>query len=236
MDIELSRLKYALTAQLNRNEIVANNLANAKTTGFKKDMTFNDLFEAENSRNIQTNQQADHSQGALEQTGNPLDFAISGPGMFVLESETGELYSRDGHFSLDRDGFLVNSSGYRVLGQGGAVYLSPDGVQSGAVSVSEDGQIYVDDQPMGAFRIARVLDPATLLRVDSNTYRAGEETRLEYMEKPRVFQGQLEDSNVDPVAEMISMIDLQRQFESIQKTVTTLDDALQNAANKIGNY
>ena len=130
----------------------------------------------------------------------------------------------------------MNSNGYRVQGEGGAIYLSPDGIQSGAVSVTDDGQIYVDDQPMAVFRVARVLDPATLLKVDSNSYRAGEETRLEYMEKPQVLQGQLEDSNVDPVAEMISMIDLQRQFESIQKTVTTLDDALQNAANKIGNY
>ena len=106
MDIELNRLKYALTAQLNRNEIVANNLANAKTTGFKKDMTFNDLFEVESSKNIQTHQQADHSQGALEQTGNPLDFAISGEGMFVLDANGEEIYSRDGHFTLNRDGFL----------------------------------------------------------------------------------------------------------------------------------
>ncbi len=236
MDIQLNRLKQAMTAQVHRNDIAGNNLANSKTTAFKRDVVFIDVLKENKYDTIQAAETSDMSQGAFNKTENPLDLAISGNGMFVVDVNGQETYTRNGHFSLDADGYLVDSRGNFVLGSGGPISLTADGMQTGNVSVSQDGQIFLDENPVDTLRVVQIENPATLERAKDNSFLAGEETRVSEILNPKIFQGNLEESNVDPVAEMVNLIELSRHFESIQRTVRSLDNAFGNAANKVGLY
>ncbi|MCK5520787.1 MAG: flagellar basal-body rod protein FlgF [Candidatus Marinimicrobia bacterium] len=236
MNIELNRLKQAMTAQLHRNDIAANNLANTKTTGYKRDVVFMDVLEEKSYNSIKVSLHSDLKQGTMEETANPLDLAISGQGLFVLDMDGENVYTRDGHFTLNQDGLLVSNNGYHVMGQNGPINLTANGLVTGAISIAQDGQMFLDEVPVDVIKIVNISNPETLVKTTDNAFKISSDTLLENNNNPTIHQGNLEGSNVDPVSEMINLIELQRQFESIQRTIRTLDDALGNAANKVGSY
>ncbi len=235
MNIRLDDLKTSLVAQLDRNNVVANNLANANTAGFKREVAFAEYLEAKGQRTAGIRVETDYSQGSIHETGNPLDLALSGSGFFSIETAAGTAYTRDGHFSQDPEGYLITAAGQHVLGAGGWIQLTDGRNQAGDVRIGTAGEVIVNDEYQDRLKIVDFTHPEDLKKLGGNLL-AGNPGHAETVEFPRVLQGQIEASNVQAVDEMISLIELQRQFESTQKAIRSLDEALGRAAGEVGRY
>ena len=250
-----SALFGALSNEHRMNSI-ANNLANVNTTGFKRDMlSFKDTFamyahdqimepmvnlrskklfpEPQHlSRTRIAQAQVDFDQGSLKVTGAPLDVAISGNGFFKIRTPQGDFYTRNGHFRMTGEGMLITEQGYPVLGNGGEVTL-PDGVKN--FTIAENGDIYGDGQAMGSIDLVEVDNPLGLEKLGSNMYRprVGSDVR-EVESNSYMVQGFLEISNVNPVYEMVNMIEAQRQFEAYAKVMQTTEAIDKETITKVG--
>ncbi|MEQ1505727.1 MAG: flagellar basal-body rod protein FlgG [Myxococcota bacterium] len=243
-----------MTAQQSRLDTIANNLANVSTTGFKKSRdAFQDLFYQELSGGGGEGEQAgsrlelgggvklagierDQAQGALIATNNPLHVAIQGDAMFVVETLDGEpMYTRDGSFTKDPDGYLVTTSGMRVSGdvqipeEADTITIGYDGTVHGLVSAT--GQ----DLVLGQIEIARFVNPGGLMARGGNLFvptpQSGDAQPLDAGTDVQLVQGYLEGSNVDVASELIDMIQAQRVYELNSKVIQAADDTLQVAAN-----
>lgn len=236
MNNKLIALQNIMVAQTHKNDMVANNLANVNTNGYKRDIMFMDVLR-ENTKPMATiHVQTDFSKGPLKPTGNPLDFALSGSGFFVVNTDQGEALTRDGHFTVADDGTLLTGTRHPVSGTAGPINVSLDGQVPGDIAVSTDGEIYIGDQLIGQFRIVDVEDYSALEKRGDNLFALNPETRMMDVYDTQVLQGQLEGSNVNPVNEMVHLIELQRQFESSQRAMHTVDQILGKAANNISRY
>lgn len=236
MNIDLERLKQVMTAQTFKNDVTANNLANINTSGFKRDITFFDVLSDVEENNVQMKVQTDFSQGTLKETGNTLDLALSGKGFFTIDRDGQEYYSRDGHFSLDNEGFLVTSAGHHVLGERGWIYLADEGNKVNDISVSQMGEVFINDQFKDTIQLVDFSNYNLLRKVGENLFTTSETTSTYEVSNTLVLQSHLEGSNVSPVNEMIGLMDIQRSFESSQRAVRIIDQALRKAANDIGSY
>lgn len=172
----------------------------------------------------------DYSQGNLITTHNPLDLAISGKGYFVVKTPAGERYTRDGQFKLDFEGTLRTDSGYEVQGLNGKI----SGLK-GNIGVNEFGEITSDGNIVDKLQIANPKRDEFLKKTGDNLYRYETELKEDEKEiKGNIIQGALEGSNVNPVKEMVKMIELYRDFESAQRVVKAYDDNLSKAVTEIG--
>lgn len=219
-----------------RLDVVANNLANAGTAGYKGDRTASRSFGDMLLQNLedgapvgplslgaQTNGvETSFDQGALRVTDRELDLAISGNAFFAVETPDGVRYTRDGSFRRDADGYLVTAAGRRVLGESGPLRLA-----EGKVTVGADGTISVGGAEAGRLRLA-TLEGA---RKEGGGLLAGEPRAAT---GASVQQGYLEAANVDAVTQMVAMIEIMRSFESGQKAVQAIDETLQKAVNEVG--
>jgi flagellar basal-body rod protein FlgF len=213
--ISLSR-QTALQREL---DVVANNVANMNTTGFKGErMVFQDLVEklqVEGGKAHFVTDRAtytDHSAGALTTTGNPYDVAIQGNGMFAVETPGGAAYTRDGRFAVSAEGDLVTQSGNRVLDAGGASIQLPEGYTS--FTVSGDGTVSVNNgQMVGRLAAARFENPASLVRQGDGLFMPARGQEPVVADQGGFVQGMVEGSNVNPVAEMVRMVGLHRAYE-----------------------
>jgi len=238
-----------LANQQNRLDVVTNNLANATTTGYKKEGTtaqsfdslmaikINDPTSANINQNIGTmslgvkigENYRDYSQGSFKSTSGLYDFALSGSGLFSIDftSKTGQestMYTRDGSFQMAQDGSLVTKDGDFVLGQDGPIVLPTNAT----ISVDETGGIYADGQYIDKFAITDFEDNNYLEQYGENMYRAVDGA-TEKDATATVMQGYLEMSNVNVVSEMVQMITISRSFESSQKVMNSIDETLQKA-------
>ena len=236
MKLNLEKLKHALSSQTFKNDLVSNNLANVNTTGFKRDIMFVDMLDEIETDNYNKNTITEFNQGTLKNTGNPLDIAIQGKGFFVIEYEGNEYFTRDGHFTVNMDGNLINSDGFKVLGQNGEINVSIDGDKTGQISLSKAGEIFVDNEYIDSLKIVDFDDYKNLRKQGVNLFSSYNNVEGFEPENFLVLQNNLETSNVNSVNEMVELITLHRNFESTQRAVRTLDDALGKAANDIGRY
>lgn len=259
MDKTLRTAATGLSSQQRFVEIIANNLANVNTTGYKKvrpefqDLLYETIRAAGNTQQagtealneIQIGSGAEltattkqFSQGDLQNTNNPLDIAIRGEGFFILRRPDNTFaYTRDGSFQRDRNGQIVTSQGY-ILEPGITV---PDNAvevrisRNGAVTVMTDAG--TDEQTLGQIELARFVNPAGLHSAGENIYLESVASGRAFFEQPglnntgEVIQAQLEASNVDLVTEMVNMIVAQRAYELNSKSVKTADDILSIASN-----
>lgn len=210
-------------------EIIANNLANAATTGFKSGRIFLRLLEDSNTQQLQEQEIYDYQQGALKGTGNVLDLALAGSGFFVVQSAEGVRYTRNGAFNLDGEGFLTSADGAYVLGEKGPIQVD------GEVTVSEKGEVYSRGRLIDQLNIVDFARPYRLHNLgrgqfvisaeDSGAVRHGEAA---------LKQGYLEQSNVDAIQEMVSMITVFRIFEANAKALKAHDETLGRAVNEVG--
>lgn len=220
-------------------EQVANNLANANTTGYKKDRLFTEALNERLTKDgsprtdRRIGQRNDLSGGSLKETGNPLDVALGDQGFFVTQPQGGgaERYTRAGHFVVGNQGTLRTPDGREVMGEGGPIQIPVE--ENGEVNISKGGRITVGGQEIGSLRVATFENPEQLERAQGASFRAGD-AQPQTAEDPVVLQGKLETSNVDPVAELTNMIDIQRQFEAQQKTIRTTDGVLGRATQSLG--
>ncbi len=179
-----------------------------------------------------------HSQGELYSTENDLDFAIDGRGFFRVqvqgqeeEPDQGIRYTRDGSFKLNNMNQLVTSEGNLVLGEN----QQPIVLEGTEITVSETGEIFVDNQPAGNLGIVSITNLHDLRKEGYNLYRMEEDMEPEFGEfTGRVLQGFLEKSNVNPIREMVEMIQLARNYESNQRIIQAYDKILDKAINEIG--
>lgn len=230
-------------AEEKRLELIANNLANLNTGGFKRDYP---LFEGVNPGaagspgpspmfGLLSGIVTDFSTGPLRMTGEPLDVAIEGDGFFAVQTPHGIRYTRDGHFGLNEAGQLVTGSGDPVMGAGGLVLLP-----SGTVSIAEDGKVSVRGTEakavpveVDAIQVVQFSDPGRLTKAGQTLFEANGEEPVPSA-TPRLRQGMLEGSNVNPVGEMVVMIEVLRLYEAAQKAIQTADEMAGKAANEIG--
>lgn len=235
MDFKLTALKKVMTSQLSRNDIVANNLANVNSTGFKRDVSFFDVLKQQDTVVPDVKVATDFSQGVIEDTGNSFDLAISGKGFFVVESENGPVYTRNGHFKVNSEGLLCTNENYPVIGEDGYISVTDDGLKAAPFTVHTNGDIFLDNVLVNRLKIVDFNNYTNLRKTPGNAFIARNADPVE-VESVTILQGRLEKSNVDAVSEMIEMIDLQRQFESVQKVVNTIDQTTQRTATEIGRY
>jgi flagellar basal body rod protein FlgG len=217
----------ALESRMRQLEVVANNLANARTPGFKRD--FARILETETGKDLATF--PDLKPGDMMATGNDLDAAIDGPGFFVIQTPDGIRYTRAGNFVVNADGDLVNKDGHAVL----STSNSPINAGAGTVSIGNGGTVAVDGIEAAKLRIVnfRRTDPLEKEGFSRYIWRGGPEEVFDVPE-PRVTGGYLESSNVNAVDEMVNMIAAYRDFESVQRMIKTNGDMTARLIQELG--
>jgi flagellar basal-body rod protein FlgF len=215
--------------------VVANNIANASTTGFRREGVVFSEFVAAMDRDPSlsmahaSGRHVDLSQATLTQTGGTFDLAIQGEGFFLIETPQGERLTRAGAFTPNAEGELVTADGYRLLDAGGApVFVPPD---ARGVAVGRDGTLSTDGQPIAQIGLWRPTDPLALRHQSGTLFDGGE---LELVEEATVMQGMLEESNVEPVSEIARMIEVQRAYELGQKFLDAEDERVRGVINALG--
>ena len=206
-----------MLGRLEQQDIIANNLANVNTAGFKRtavgflgfDRALQGAAQATGSSYVlpQLVVQEDARQGSVQDTDVPTNLALDGPGFFVVQTEAGERLVRGGNFRLDSTGRLMTSDGSPVLGERGSIQVG-----AGKWSVDADGNIRSGQTLIDRLRIEKGPNDGSV----------------------RVVSGSLEGSNVSAVEEMVSMIAAMRAYEACQKTIQALDQTLDKAINQMG--
>lgn len=209
--------------------IISNNLANMQTSGYKKALPFYEVLEEQGKRI--TNQATDLSVGEQLYTGNPLDLALTGSAYFTVETSSGDRLTRDGKFSISQDGYLTNRKGDKVIGEGGTINLKDViTLDNNKVSISSDGVVMVGDKVVDRLMIMREKEGARLIKDYEVYFKCDEESFVQVaVDEFAVAQGFLENSNVNPIEEMESMISLSKNYESAKNILTYLDDSLSKA-------
>lgn len=235
--------------QRQRMNTIANNAANVDTTGFKKDMlvsrSFKDMMiERINDPSVvsrtnlvgplNTGVHIDEnvtafSQGGMEETQRYTDFALANDGFFCVLTPDGERYTRAGNFNVNKNGYLVTSEGYAVLGSDG----NPLNAGFGEFGCSENGGLFMDEELLGYFKLVRFDDNLTLRKEGQNNYYATTE-QPKASTSTVVKQSYLEGSNVDMGREMVDMIEIYRTYEANQRVIKTIDETLQKTCNELG--
>ena len=217
-------------------QVVANNIANAATTGFRAEgVIFSEYVQpVERGASLSMGQGnvriTSFEQGALTQTGGPFDLAIEGDGFFLIETADGERLTRAGRFTPNAEGELVNMDGRRVLDAGGAPVFVPQG--AGQVAIGSDGTISVDGNPVGQVGLVVPADPLRVTREGGTLFRAEGGTLP--AEGGRVLQGFLEQSNVNPIVQIGRMIEVQRAYELGQSFLDREDERIRATIRTAG--
>lgn len=241
--------------QQNRMDVLTNNLANSATTGYKKEGSTSQSFDSVLAYKIKDTTYAaraqkigtmnlgvkigenytNYEQGTFRSTGNMYDLALSGPGFFALEftnkaGATSTKYTRDGSFTLNTQGYLVNKDGNFLLNsEGRRIQLNP----MTDASVDEMGRIYQNGNVVTRVGLTDFADYNYLEHYGENYYEPVEGATTKAA-TAMVNSGYLEMSNVQVVNEMVELISVTRAYESNQKVVQTIDSSLEIAANQLG--
>lgn len=216
-------------------QVVANNIANSATTGYRQEgLLFSEYVKAgvdgqsDISMTRASARNTSLEQGGLTRTGSPFDLAIEGDGFFQVETDRGPRLTRAGSFSPGPDGGLLTMSGYRVLDAVGAPVFVPAGQD---VRIASDGTMSAGGQPIGQIGIVMPVNPVDLQREDGVLFRTSD--GVDPVAAPRVLQGFLEDSNVNPVAQVARMIEIQRAYEMGQKFLESEDDRIRQSVKTL---
>lgn len=212
-------------------DIVANNLANVTTTGFKGEIarfaeaSVNPAADQDSPRDIRFVRDnglvRNLTQGAVLRTENPLDLAVEGDGFFVVQGPDGPLYTRDGSFALDPNGALVTKDGLPVLDSGNAPILVPP--DSGPLGIGKDGTITAGLTQIGQVGVVQFQAAERLQKVGANRYEANGQNPIA-SPNSRVVQGALEGSNVSPVVEISRLIEISRAYEAAARFQNNLHE------------
>jgi len=220
-------------------DIIAHNLANASTVGYKRGCnTFSKSLAAqgagtttETSNDSDFYSTFDFSQGSFTETGRSLDFALCGKGFFVIETPNGPLYTRNGMFRLDKNGQISDSAGRIVSGEAGPISIPPEADVS-KLNVSSDGSISAAGAVIGKFKLVDFKDKESeLVSTGFNCFQAPNGTKPGAPENLIVKQGFQESSNVQLVEELVDMIMVTRLYESNMKFMSVGSDISKSLLN-----
>jgi flagellar basal-body rod protein FlgF len=241
--VGLSR-QVALSREM---DVVANNIANLNTTGYKADgMVFEEYLSSAARADMSGSRISfvqdrgmwhNMSQGAAMRTGNPLDVAIDGPGFLVVQTPQGDRYTRNGSLQINSTGQLVTSDGYPVLGDGGPITVQPNDSQ---IQISHDGTLSVRegtssvDSARGKIRLVDFANPQQLQKVGNGTFNPiGGAQPQPAAATSGLIQGSIEQSNVRGVVEMSRMIEITRAYTQIDSLLQQQNDLSQSAIDKL---
>ena len=252
-----------MITETKRTDTLANNLANANTTGYKRDEAINREFrpmlirrinDGVNHNDVTSFKQfhvgeaypvvgtlglgsyideiaTEHSQGAFETTGNPLDLAISGEGYFAIQTPNGVRYTRDGNFYKSARGQIQTVNGQTVLGRNGQGITIPE--ETTSIMVGSQGEVYADNVQIGQLQFVQFNNRRAVLKQGNNLYYPQEGARPQPA-TGEIQQGLLERSNTNVVSEMVELINNYRVYEAGSKAVTTQDTMLDKSVNEVG--
>jgi flagellar basal-body rod protein FlgF len=223
-------------------DVVANNMANINTSGFKNEMLLFEEYEMPTARdqNWEPSDQFlsytqdwatihDYSSGALTQTGNALDVALQGEGFFTVDTPAGERFTRNGEFKIDNTGLLVTNDGHAVLSEGGEVRF--DATETD-ITIDPQGNILTNAGNKGRLKIVAFDNPQGLVREGANLF-SGELPIAD--RETQVAQGALERSNVSGVSEMAAMIQVTRSYQALAQMMQRQDEMRRSAIQKLGS-
>ncbi len=219
----------AMKNQTARNDMIANNLANVDTTGFKKDIALFQLGKTGGGQPDTTVRLVTaHEQGPLTRTERALDLAIQGDGFFVVETEDGERYTRAGSFVVTPEGHLATIDGNKVSG---AAAIPP-----GEIEVSREGNISVNGVDAGQIGVVTFEDATRLEKTGSGLFAAPDDMSSSEMpeEERFILSGFLENSNVEVITEMTDMITALKAYEISQKALKSEDEILHLLISTVG--
>ncbi len=231
----------SMTSALARQDVIASNLANVNTVGFKADRVTTSAFDEMVIYNMESGEKlgnlsmgsrvsgtvTDFSQGALRNTELPTDVAIAGDGFFAVETPNGVRYTRNGQFGIDSAGYLVDSQSQYVLGSSGQRLLV-----NGDPKISPDGRVFsADGNLLGELGVF-TLDTTTMQKIGANQWNGTPTGGRPGSTKVR--QGYVEASGVNSIQEMVQMIENMRSYESSQRMVGMIDGTLDRAVNSLG--
>jgi flagellar basal-body rod protein FlgF/flagellar basal-body rod protein FlgG len=229
----------ALVSRTQELDTIANNLANASTTGYRAqknifssvladagNATHTAINAAMNNYGILSGTALDLSQGALQKTGNELDMAIQGPGYFVVQTANGPQYTRNGSFQVSSRGQLVTANGDAVMGDKGVITMLP-----GPVSISSDGTISSNGAVSGKLSIVE-FPPNTKLTSAGGTYYSAPPKTAQPAAASDVRQGMLESSNVNPVTGMVELVTAERSAEMMQRALAMFNSEIDKTATQ----
>ncbi len=217
----------ALMARSQALDLVANNLANTSTPGYRGQHNIfrsflatasghqgSGLNRAVNDFGISGGSQMDVTEGNLEHTGNDLDFGVQGPGFFQIQTANGPVYTRNGNFQVSAQGQLMTSQGDPVMGDQGVIRIV-----GGPVTVSADGTISVKGAVAGKIKLVE-FPPGTAMESVGKTYYSAPKNTGTPAKQSTMVQGSLESSNVNPVAGAVELVAVQRYAEMMQRALS----------------
>jgi len=227
---------------LSKLDVIANNLANVNTPGYKKDrIRFESVLASAGSQEaadgisdapvlVEERYAIDFTAGEMKHTGNTFDLALDGDGFFTVNTPEGKAYTRQGNFRIDAGGKLVTADGYEVLAGG-----SPITVNGGSVTFDPQGKIFVEGVEAGAIDVVDFPKPYDLKKIGSALFMPNDQDLVpQPARETRVVQGQLEGSNVNAIEEMVRMIEATRSSESCQRLIQNYDSMMGKAVNELG--
>jgi flagellar basal-body rod protein FlgF len=228
-----------LQSRMEALDMVANNLANTTTGGFKLDREFYSLFTAADNEGDDTStklpliqkQWTDFSQGVLTPTGGALDLALSGKGFFAVKGPSGPLYTRNGSFQLSPSGQLTTTEGYAVLDTDGQpIQAEPQA----PIQVGADGSITQSGQTLGQLQVVDFKDTSSLEKLGNSYFVSSDPKALPVAAADTtVQQGKTENSNVAPAESAVRLVGLMRQFEMLQKAIGITSDMNKQALTEV---
>jgi len=229
----------ALISRMQALDTIANNLANTSTSGFRAEHNVfssvlasksgsegTALNQAINNYGIMSGTTLDQSQGALQKTGNDLDFGIEGSGYFVVQTANGPMYTRNGAFQVSAKGQLVTTQGDAVMGDKGVIPMLP-----GPVSISADGTISSNGAVTGKLKVVEFPAGTNLTSAGTSYYSAPANTAVAATSSA-VRQGTLEGSNVNPITSMVELVTAQRSAEMMQRALSMFNSEIDKTATQ----
>lgn len=232
--VGLSR-QVALQRQM---ALVSNNIANVNTPGYRADkMLFEEFVSTPNPTREDLSLVSDYGQykdtaaGTVSNTGNPLDVALEGPAFMMVETAEGTKYTRAGNLALNNERNLVTASGNPVLDAGQGRIVMPAGVRD--ITITTDGQIVTDQGAVGQIGMVEFNNVNNLRSTGDGYYVADNGELAVPAEQTKMRQAMLEGSNVKAVLEMTDLIEISRQFQSMQKTLQNEHDRQRSAIQKL---
>lgn len=241
----ISIAKVSMLADLERIRDFGQNVANASTTGYRRQVPFSvadlmgtaasSLDEYGISGDVAV--QTDITAGAIKNTARQLDVALEGEGYLAVSTAEGVRYTRRGDLRLDPQGRLVTQAGDPVIVGGGEAVLQSGNSQSATITISSEGEIQDGDRSLGKLRIAEFGNPRALEYVGNGLFRATTHSgAIDGQPRTRVRQNALETSNVRPVQDMTGMMEASRQFEMSRNAMMAYDTMLDSAINTLATF
>ncbi len=220
---------------LHQMDVIANNIANASTAGFRREgMVFSEFIKTAGeapslSMGFGNTRVVDLQQAGLTQTGGTFDLASEGDGFFMIATPQGQQLTRSGAFTAGPDGTLLTDDGFQVLDAGGSAIFVPPEARN--IAVAQDGTVSADGTPLARIGLWQASDPMSLTHVSGTRFSAN---GVEPAEGARIMQFYLEESNVDPLQEVASMIAVQRAYELGQSFMDREDERARNVIQTLG--